>query len=272
MGPFCLSVFSAISAVSFAAGLLAALPVIACDDLKAGPAAIVAAVPDGGTLVLDNGDKVRLIGMQAPKLAMGRAGIEDWPLAETARQTLENMVLGQKVSLKFGGTQKDRHGRVLAQVFTGPNQDISVQAAMVAAGMARVYGFADNRACLDDLLAAERSARRDLKGIWADPFFAIQDAARPGELLDRRDRFELVEGRVLLVDQVRDRIYFNFGRYWKEDFTLIMDKSAIKLFEPAGVDPFGFEGALVRVRGWIEERDGPMMALTHPEQIEVVAR
>ena len=32
------------------------------------------------------------------------------------------------------------------------------------------------------------------------------------------------------------------------------------------------EGALVRIRGWVDDRDGPRIEVTHPEQIEVLAR
>ena len=30
------------------------------------------------------------------------------------------------------------------------------------------------------------------------------------------------------------------------------------------------EGKRVRVRGWIDERNGPAMDLTHPEQVELL--
>ena len=43
------------------------------------------------------------------------------------------------------------------------------------------------------------------------------------------------------------------------------------MFERAGLDPLRLEGALVRVRGWVDERDGPRIEVTHPEQIEVLA-
>jgi hypothetical protein len=31
------------------------------------------------------------------------------------------------------------------------------------------------------------------------------------------------------------------------------------------------EGALVRIRGWVDDRGGPRIEITHPEQIEVLA-
>ena len=37
---------------------------------------------DGDTLVLQSGVQVRLVGIQAPKLPLGRRGFTAWPLAE----------------------------------------------------------------------------------------------------------------------------------------------------------------------------------------------
>ena len=44
-----------------------------------GPATVVAVV-DGDTVVLDDGRQVRLVGIQAPKLPLGRRNFRKWPL------------------------------------------------------------------------------------------------------------------------------------------------------------------------------------------------
>ena len=84
------------------------------------------------------------------------------------------------------------------------------------------------------------------------------------------DRFELVEGRVLDVATVRNRTYVNFGDDWRSDFTLNLASSARKLFEREGFDLEGLEGRRVRARGWIKFYNGPMIDITHPEQIEIL--
>ncbi|WDR04673.1 hypothetical protein PSQ90_10085 [Devosia rhodophyticola] len=43
------------------------------------------------------------------------------------------------------------------------------------------------------------------------------------------------------------------------------------MFAGVDLDPLRFEGSLVRIRGWVDERDGPRIEVTHPEQIEVLA-
>jgi len=256
--------------------LLTVLPVqqmtaAACENLRDGPAGTVASVTDGDTVVLDNGLVVRLIGIQAPKLPLGREDFEAWPLADKAKAALEALVGGQRVRVRQGGETMDRHGRVLGQLFIDAADGAWVQQQMIAAGMARVYSFADNRACVVQLLAAEGKARLMRLGIWADPYYAVRRGDRPDDLARRLSHYELVEGRVLLADAVQGRVYLNFGRHFAEDFTVVIERGALPHFEAEGIDPTKLGGALVRVRGWVEMRDGPRMEVTHPEQIEVLA-
>jgi micrococcal nuclease len=259
-----LAALAALSAVSVAA--------LACESLRMEEGGVVTSVTDGDTVILDDGRVVRMIGTQAPKLPLDRPDFVTWPQAPQAKAALEELALNKSVRLGFGGEEVDRYGRVLAHVFvTVPEGEIWAQHAMVAKGLARVYSFPDNRACLDILFAAEGRARLAGLGIWADPYYSIRAADAPGDLIARAGHYELVEGRVLLAEQRGGRVYLNFGRFWKEDFTAVIEAPALRMFKAAGVDPLTLENALLRIRGWVDDRDGPRIEVTHPEQIEVLA-
>jgi len=227
----------------------------------------VVEVIDGDTLVLEDGRQVRLVGIQAPKLPLGRQGFKAWPLAEAARDALSAMTLGRDMLLAYGGRRVDRHGRALAQLFDSDGSWI--QGRMLEAGMARVYGFADNRALLPDMLALEQRARDARRGIWRHPFYGVRS---PDEAAERIGGFELVEGRVVSAAIVRGRGYLNFGADWKTDFTVTLAPEVRRRFEAEGIVIAAYEGRLVRVRGWIKSFDGPMIAVTHAEQLEVLAK
>ena len=171
----------------------------ACDTVSDVLEARIVGVPDGATLILANGDKLRLSGIQAPKHYDPGSDLTDWPLAEDARAFLDSLASGRTLSLAPAGTGRDRHDRLIGQAYL--EDGTWLQKQMVSAGLARAYSFPDNRDCAGDLLKAEAAARADKRGIWADPFYAVRDAARPGDLLDRAGFFELVEGRVLLADR-----------------------------------------------------------------------
>lgn len=251
---------------------------IECDEqpaaLQNGPMGTVIAVPDGSTLILDNDVKVRLIGIQAPKLSKGRDDVTSWPMAEESRLALLGVSLGKTVKLRFGGAKRDRHERVLAQVFiqTDDDNEVWLQEYMLNQGLARVYSFADNRACLDQLYTAEGRARANRLGLWQHSSYAIMDAGQPELFANRAGRYEVVEGRVLNADRVGSRIYLNFGRYWKEDVTVVIERNAQKMFKQVDLDPLTLANAFVRVRGWIDLHDGPRIDVTHPEQIEILAK
>lgn len=234
-------------------------------DLPIAMEARVIKVVDGDTVVLEDGQDVRLIGMQAPKLPLGRPGYPTWPLAEEAKAELEALALGRTVGLAFGGERVDRHGRLLAQLYR--DDGLWLQGHMVEKGWARVYSFVDNRACVEELLALEKTARKAGLNIWSHPYYAIRG---PLDLADTLDSYQLVEGQVLEVALVRGRAFMNFGRDWKTDFTISLRPETVELFEAEGVDLRAFEGKRVRVRGWVEEYNGPEIEVTHPEQIEIL--
>lgn len=80
----------------------------------------------------------------------------------------------------------------------------------------------------------------------------------------------MVEGKVLSVRESGATIYANFGRRWTRDFAITILKRHRRDFAAAGIDPKELEGRRVRVRGWVEQRRGPMIEAAAPEQIEVV--
>jgi hypothetical protein len=53
---------------------------------------------------------------------------------------------------------------------------------------------------------------------------------------------------------------------------VVIERPGLRIFETAGIDPLSLDNMVIRVRGWIESADGPRIEVTHPEQIEVLAR
>ena len=238
--------------------------------LSADSTARVVEVIDGDTVKLDSGREVRLVGIQAPKLPLGRRGFAEWPLAGEARAKLETLTAGKPITLHYGGAREDRHGRLLAHLTAsdGSSREAAwAQGEMLKAGLARVYSFPDNRALVAEMLALEREARAARRGIWRDPYYRIR---KPEETRRDIETFQLVEGRVLQAAAVKDRVYLNFGPDFRTDFTIAIARRDLKLFGRA-FDGKALEGQSVRVRGWLKSVNGPMIEATHPEQIEVLS-
>ncbi|WP_247890971.1 thermonuclease family protein [Azospirillum aestuarii] len=231
----------------------------------AGPPELrVAAVTDGATLLLEDGRSLRLAGIEPAAPPMGAEPGDHWPLAEAARQALTELAVGQRLTVR-GEARTDRHGRLLAQLVRGDG--LWLQGELLARGLARVHTRPDARALAREMLAAEAGARAAERGIWRTRAYALR-AADPEALRRDRDSFQIVEGRVLRVSKAGGDAYLDFGEDWRTDVTVHIGRAAFPAFVAAGIDPLSYEGRVVRVRGWVGLRAGPLIEATHPEQIE----
>jgi hypothetical protein len=125
-------------------------------------------------------------------------------------------------------------------------------------------------ACRTWLQSAERTARARGRGLWGEPYSVVRNAADPADILADQGRFAVVQGKVASVRESAGIIYINFGQRWSDQFTATLLKRNEGSFTHAGVMPKSLAGRTVEVRGWIEERNGPAVELTRPEQIDIV--
>ena len=207
----------------------------------------------GTNIVIEDGRTVRL------------AGIE---LANTVE-----LPLGTAITLKRipAVPETDRYGRLNAHAFIGESgTERWLQADLVGRGLARVSSRVGDPVCARFLQAKEHTARVAKLGVWGEPVYVIGKAEDPAGVLTSRGRLALVEGKVLSVRESGGTIYVNFGRRWSEDFTVTIAKRNERVFSAAGLTPKALSGRRVRIRGWIEERGGPWVEASRPEQIEVL--
>jgi micrococcal nuclease len=225
-----------------------------------GETVVVAGVVDGGEIVLADGRRVRLVGIEAPHSAAAHA--RAWPYASEAEAALEKLVLGREVELRYAGNRRDRYGRVLAQVFVGKRW---VQGEMIRLGLARVASAADNRVGVVEMLAREERARRARRGIWRDRFYAVRAADEAGRYAGS---FQIVEGEVVDMARVEGQLFVNFGDDWRTAFSVRLPPEVVRLFRAEGIDAAALKGTRLRVRGWIRGSERPIIDVSHPEQIE----
>lgn len=228
----------------------------------AGEVGTVTSVTSGHSLTLASGLIVRLAGIVAPTW--------DDPFGKEARDGLRMLLQGREVRLSYGGDPRDRYDRALAQIHTlNPDgvEDIWVQNELVRLGLARVYTWPDEQIDAGMLYASEVLARAQNRGLWVDPTYSVR-GPEPNALAQDVDSLQLVEGIVTSTADIRGRAYLNFGADYRSDFTIAVAKKHRKRFKT--VDPVSLEGARVRVRGWIELTNGPMIWASHPARIEIL--
>lgn len=233
----------------------------------------VAGVIDGHTVRLDDGTDVRLIGALAPQTPRWWKKEGAWPPAGSARRALENLIGSSKVELRFAPKeeQRDRHERYLAQMFVLRGEErIWAQGHMISAGLAQAYSFKGHRACARSLQEKERNARAARSGLWRKGHYKVLPATDIEALSKRGGSFQLVEGTVLTVGKKSQWTFLNFSSDWRTDFTVAIRAGDRRAFQGSDVVLETLEGKKIRVRGWIERWNGPVIKATHPEQIEVL--
>jgi endonuclease YncB( thermonuclease family) len=226
---------------------------------------VVNRVIDGRTFTLDDGREVRLAAVEVPPPESGQGA--------AAKSALDALVGGDEIVLRRADIETDRYGRLVAYAYAVRDGDeLFAQGELIASGFARVGDHVGGRSCALELLKSENAARAAKLGLWADSHYDVLDAETPTDVLARRGRFALVEGKVVSVRESGATIYVNFGRRWSEDFTVTVLKRNERNFTAAGLDLKGLAGRRIRVRGFIEARGGtgqsPWIEADYPEQIE----
>jgi hypothetical protein len=236
----------------------AAAPLAIC-SAPAGPVVAVAAVPAPFELDLADGTRARIAGIGLAAPGEGEAA---------AVSVLQALVAARPVRLDAAPPVIDRYGRRLAHVALDDGSDLAER--LVAAGVALVGAAPRATAdepCRHRLLAAEATAWRERRGLWADGTFRVEDAADP-LLATRAGRFALVQGRIVGLGKAGRTRYLNFGRRWSLDFTATIAESDGTWPRGWGIGPDALQGAHVRVRGWLESDDGGLVRLARPEDLE----
>jgi len=133
-------------------------------------------VVDGDTLVLENGERVRLIGIDTPEIHDSNKLQRD---AERSKEDIgtikklglrsfeftKKLVEGKRVILEFDVERRDRYERLLAYVYLRENQ-LFVNAEIVKQGYASLMTISPNVKYADLFQKLYKEARENRRGLW----------------------------------------------------------------------------------------------------------
>ncbi len=241
-----------------------ALAMLGCWPVQAeeAQALTVAKIISGDEFWLSDGRDVHLQGIKAPAA--------DTPeLEKQARDKLQELTKDRPLLLS--NSVIDRYGRSNAQVYVVSESHLKtgLQIEMLKAGLAFVYPPVGNEPDLADMQITEKQARLAKRGIWGNDAYADLPAVENEDI--RYGEFAFVSGKVTKAERVKNKFYLNFGDDWRKDFTVAIAAHDLKFFRKQDIDPADYEGKTIRVRGWVMRDFGPMIEVTSPAQIEIVA-
>jgi micrococcal nuclease len=158
-----------------------------------GPA-YVTRVVDSDTFYAELGGRlevVRYLGINTPWIEHPALGTERY--TDAAREANRRLVEGKWVRLVFDGAPRDRHGRLLAYVWTG---DVFVNAMLVHLGYAEAAA-ASSASHAAYFVMLQDGAQRDARGLWREASALAYHRPRPTEAVADEQRGPgVTDGRV----------------------------------------------------------------------------
>ena len=217
--------------------------------------ATVKTVYDGDTVVLQDGRKIRLLGINTPEVQhrdkLADAGGED------AKKWLIAKLKNTRVRVETDVEKTDSYGRTLGYLLTENKEHINV--LLVAAGLAQVSIFPPNLKYVQDFVTASQQAEANKLGIWQRPEYApipVEQLTEAGH-----SGWTRIIGKVRSVHPARKFVYLEFT----DRFDARIDMEWLSLFP----DLNSYQGKTIEVRGWLNKRkDKFSMLIRHPSAIK----
>ncbi|GJL75350.1 thermonuclease family protein [Nitrosomonas sp.] len=126
-------------------------------------------VYDGDTIILKNGQRVRLLGINTPEIESRHRAKEPGGLA--AKTWLENQLTNRKVYLEYDLEKHDKYNRLLAHVFLPDGKHLNLE--LLRNGLAFVSIIPPNIRHADQFSQAQKQAEKKKLGIWKLPEYQV---------------------------------------------------------------------------------------------------
>jgi len=138
---------------------------------------LVTRAVDGDTLVLESGERVRLIGIDTPEIHQSNKLYNDAKRSQQDVSTIQKLgqrsfkftrglVEGKRVSLEFDVEKYDKYDRLLAYVYLNDGSKTFVNAEIVKQGYASLLTIPPNIKYAQLLKKLYAEARENRRGLW----------------------------------------------------------------------------------------------------------
>jgi endonuclease YncB( thermonuclease family) len=217
-------------------------------------------VYDGDTVKLQDGRRVRFIGINTPELEHKGKPVQ--PLAQAARTGLESLLdaNSRTLLLQYGKQQHDHYGRMLAHAFLENGENVA--ARLLRQGLATTLVVPPNTWGEHCYQGLENSARAGRLGLWAlDDYQSHAARSLPP---DTRG-FRIVTGRISAIRRSRHNIWLDL----EDSLTVQIPVKSLANFGTFDFDTL--TGQIIEVRGWIRpDRNKPKLKVQHPAALVIM--
>jgi len=134
---------------------------------ETGEFAVVKRVVDGDTVELENGEKVRYIGIDTPETLDPRKPIQCF--GKEAAEKNRELVEGKRIRLEKDVMERDKYNRLLKYIYVSAGEsepEIFVNLELVKRGFAHSYTYPPDVKYQDLFISAEKEPREAGRGLW----------------------------------------------------------------------------------------------------------
>ena len=233
---------------------------------------MVTEVVDGDTITISGGERIRLIGIDAPET--------DEEYYQESKTYLANQILHQEIKLESDVTDKDKYGRSLRYIWFGGEL---INAQIVRNGLAIAKQFDPDTKYQHLIADAEKEAMEQKIMMWSavpmQKSYSSSTHTQGPEVISYQDarkyigHKKTVEGTIVGTYKHTNTeggiIFLNFHDPYEGYFTAVIWSDNWDKFQESP-DIF-YKNKKVRVTGEIEDHEGsPEIVVNNIDQIEVV--
>lgn len=224
-------------------------------------------VIDGDTFSLSTGDKVRLLGMDAPE--------HDQPGGSSATGMLKKLILNKEVRLATTADKRDAYHRLLAYVYVNGR---NVNDEMIGRGYAEVRYIDASDPKYRHLKSVEKRAETGKKGLWATGRVFQSSTPRPTSAISWRDagryyaQIKTIAGTIVKTNRSDKVTLLDFAPSGSVDGKAVIFATEDAAFKGLPGPPETYYlNKKVKVTGLVKQYNGrPEIVLKSPAQIEIV--
>jgi micrococcal nuclease len=213
----------------------------------------VVKVYDGDTIILENKQHIRLLGVNTPEIE-SRLRVEE-PGGSAAKKWLQEQLQENQVYLEYDQVKQDKYKRSLAHVFLPDGRHINL--ALLENGLATISIIPPNIRYSDKLMQAQQHAEKLKLGIWSMPEYQPRPISRIANHAKGWQRFT---GTPAAIKKSRKytRLIFN------DKVDIRIANTNLNLFPELAT----YVNKQLEIRGWVaRNKDHYTILVQHPSAL-----
>ena len=224
---------------------------------------------DGDTVILDSGEKVRLLGIDAPESSSKSRGRVSpaQPFGNKAGDALRKLVDGKTVRLRVSTRLTGRYNRTLAYLYLADGTDVQVE--MLRQGLAITTAYPPDLTHFVAYRKVEKDAMARRIGMWNDPYYRPPQEVNPSKNIEQKGTGPRYIKGVITAAKFNRKAGFRAELTVNNGLRLLINRAAWEEFWH-GRTPQQMVGKKVIAGGRLSTKKGKQtMWITHRVMLEV---